>query len=100
MDSMETPKLWKIVVEARLDMHAIERAVSEVPDVTDVASVARGIELQRIDILEERSVVFATGSTESARALERCLQVAAPRAPVRHSEATARELYANEPPKG
>jgi hypothetical protein len=97
---METKKLWKIVVDAQLEMEAIERAVADVPGLTEPTSPVRGVELQRIDVVEGRSIVFVTGSDESAQALERSLKVAATGASVRFEEATAKELYANEPPKG
>lgn len=92
--------MWKVVVEARLQVNEIERAVAEVPRETEPTSPTRGVELQRIDVVGGRSIVFVTGSRESARALERCLKVRVPRGAVRCTKATVKELHANKPPKG
>lgn len=97
---MEILTLWKIAVEAELDIDAVERAAAEVPEVTEATSPVRGVEPQRIDRVKGRSFVFFTGSDESARALEKCLKVAAKGAAVRGDKATARELYAAEPAGG
>ena len=97
---MKTQNLWKLVVEAQLEPDQIEQAVAEVPDITEPTLPIRGVELQRIDIVAGRSFVFISGSEESARALERCLKVGAKGMAVRCAEATATELYSNEPPKG
>jgi len=97
---METQNLWKVVVEAQLEPDQIEHAVAEVPDSTEPTSPVRGVELQRIDVVDGRSFVFVTGSEESARALERCLKVHSKGATVLCAESTAKELSANEPPKG
>lgn len=99
-ETMETQKLWKVVVEARLEVDAIERAVAEVPDMTEPTSPIRGVELQRIDVVDERSIVFVAGLDESVRALESCLKIPAREAAVRRTKATAKELYANESSKG
>lgn len=74
---METQKLWKVVVEAQLEMDEIERAVAEVPGITEPTLPTRGVELQRIDVVDGRSIVFVTGSDKSARALEGCLKISA-----------------------
>jgi hypothetical protein len=95
-----TQNLWKLVVETQLEPDQIEQAVAEVPDITEPTSPIRGVELQRIDVVDGRSFVFVTGSEKSARALERCLKVGAKGMTVRCAETTAKELYANEPPKG
>ncbi len=97
---MKTQNLWKLVVETQLEIDQIEQAVAEVPDITKPTSPIRGVELQRIDVLDGRSFLFVTSSNESARALERCLKVRASGAKVRCAETTAKELYANEPPEG
>lgn len=97
---METQNLWKLVIETQLEPDQIELAVAEVPYITEPSSPIRGVELQRIDVIEDRSFVFVTGSEKSARALERCLKVGAKGMTVRCVETTAKELYANEPPKG
>lgn len=97
---METRNVWKLVVENRLELDQIEAAVAEVPDITEPTSPVRGVEIQRIDVLEGRTFVFVTGSDESMRALERCLKVRAQGAEVRCADTSAKELYANEPPKG
>ena len=96
---MEHQDFWKVVVESQLEIDEIEQAAAEVPDVTEPTSPVRGVELQRIDVVDTRSFVFVTGSEESARALERCLKVRGRGAEVRCTNATAAELYANEPPK-
>lgn len=96
---METQNLWKLVIETELNPNQIEQAVAEVPNITDRNSRIRGVELQRIDVVEGRSFVFVTGSEESARSLKNCLKVGAKGMKVRWAETTAKELYANEPPK-
>lgn len=95
---MKTTKLWKIVVEARLGIGEIERAVEEVPGITEQPMTAKqGVVLQRIDVLKEACIVFVTGSEECVRSLEQCFKVPACGARVRSREASAVELYANEP---
>lgn len=97
---MKTQHLWKLVVDAQLDVDQIEQAVTEVPDITEPTAAVHGVELQRIDVVDGRSYVFVTSSNDSASALERCLKVRASGARVRCAETTAKELYANEPPEG
>jgi hypothetical protein len=97
---METPKLWKIIVEAPLERNQIEQAAAAVPDVARLTSAIHGVELQRIDIVEGRSFVFVTGPEESASALERSLKVHAKGKKVRYAPTTAKELRAHKPPKG
>lgn len=96
----ETQNIWKLVVEAEVQPDQIERAVAEVPDTTGPTSPMRGVELQRIDVVGERSFLFVTGSEESARALERSLTKGAKEATVRCKKTTVEELRSNEPPKG
>ena len=58
-------EVWGL--DCSLEMEQIEAAAAEVPAVTDQASSVRGVELQRIDVVEDKSFVFVTGSEESVK---------------------------------
>ena len=92
---MKTTKLWKIVVEARLGIGEIEKAVEDVPE--HPMSSKQGVVLQRIDVLKETCIVFVSGSEECVRSLEKGFKVPACGARIRSREASAAELYSNEP---